>query len=386
MKQAIHTYIGYATLLCFIISGLILNTLQLLLYVLVRPFSQRLFREINHYLQYSYWSQTVAVADWNSNLDCKVYYKDEATFKEFGTQSGIVIANHRYDIDWLAAWMLSEKLGTLGSDKAMLKSALRYIPVIGWGWSLCDMIFLSRDWKKDRENLSKSMDILLTYPRSLILSFFEGTRFTPTKYEASIKFAQEKNLPVRLRYHLVPRTRGFNCMIQRIKEGMKRDPSLRFGLYNMQVALDNDDNSRASLTAVLGGTKSCVHIYVDRLSIDEISVESEDETSNYLFKVYEQKDELFEYFKKHGRFPGIVKPYKPRIQSLLNWVSWMVVSYSSILYMYYRCLASGSPIGIILLSTLTFSAIVSIRMLVNSTKVSKSSSYGTSVDNKKKSK
>lgn len=377
MNQTLKTYIGYATLLCFIISGLILNIIQLVLFVIVRPFSQKLFRDINHYIQFSYWSQSVAIADWNSNLKCRIYYKDEQSYKEFGSHSGIAIANHRYDIDWLAAWMLSDKLGTLGSDKAMMKSSLRYVPVIGWGWTLSDMVFLSRNWQKDRDNLINSTKVLLTYPRSLTLAYFEGTRFTPKKYEASIKFAEEKNLNIRLKHHLIPRTRGFNCMIQQIKQSLKSDKSLKYGLYNMQVALEDDDNSRASLTSLLNGVSSCVHIYVERLNIDEISVESEEATSEFLYKIYKEKDNLVDYFKKNGRFPGIEKPYKPRIQTLANWVGWLFVVYSTLVYQYYLCFTSGSLSYIIVLSTLALSAIFSIRMLVNSTKVSKSSSYGT---------
>lgn len=377
MIGSIRSYIGYATLLCFIISGLILNIIQLIIYALVRPFSLKLFREINHYIQYSYWSQSVAVADWNTNVKVRLYFKDERAIKEFGSMSGIVIANHRYDIDWLAAWMLSDKLGMLGADKAMLKSTLRYVPVIGWGWSLCDMIFLSRNWQKDRENLAKSMEILTTYPRSLILSYFEGTRFTKKKYEASVKFAEERNLPIRLKHHLVPRTRGFHCMTQVIQERMKADPKLKYGLYNFQVALDNDDNSKASLTSILRGTKTCIHIYTERLDVTKVPTDSEESAANYLFELYKEKDRLFDYFKENQRFPGIEKPYTPRIPTLLNWTAWMLIVYITVFYQYYVCFTSGSIPYIASMLTLALVVIFSVRMLVNSTKVSKSSSYGT---------
>lgn len=383
MIGKLKAYIGYATLLSFFISGLILNLIQLLVFVIVRPFSLKLFREINHYVQYSYWSQTVAVTDWNTNVKCRLYFKNEEALKEFGRISGIVIANHRYDIDWLAAWMFSEKLGTLGGDKAMLKSSLRYVPVIGWGWSLCDMIFLSRNWAKDRENLAKQMEILITYPKSLILSYFEGTRFTKTKYEASLKFAEEKNLPIRLKHHLVPRTRGFHCMAQVVQNRMKADPKVNYGLYNFEVALDNDDNSKASLISILSGTKTTIHIYVDKLDIKSVPTETEESTANYLFDLYSEKDKLFEYFKEHGRFPGIEKPYKPRVQSLINWLAWMLITYVTLGYQYYVCITSGSTLYIGIMLTLLLSVIFSVRMLLNSTKVSKSSSYGTSTTKSK---
>lgn len=386
MIQKLRPYIGYATLLSFMLSGLVLNIAQLFVFALVRPFSTKLFREINHYLQFSYWSQTVAVTDWNTNVKCRLYYKDEKTCKEFGTKSGIVIANHRYDIDWLAAWMFSDKLGTLGGDKAMLKASLRYVPVIGWGWSLCDMIFLSRNWQKDKENLAKSMRTLLTYPNSQILSYFEGTRFTKSKYEASVKFAEEKNLPIRLKNHLIPRTRGFHCMTTVVQEEMKKNQKLQFGLYNFQVALENDDNSKASLTSILSGSSTCIHIYVESLDINQVSTDSEESNSKYLFEIYQEKDKLFEYFKQHGRFPGIEKPYKPRVVTLLNYAAWMLVTYAALIYQYYVCLTSGSMLYIVCMLTLALSVVISLRMMVNSTKVSRSSSYGTSTTTAKASK
>lgn len=382
MIAKLRPYIGYATLLSFFISGLILNLTQLLVYVLVRPFSLKLSRSINHALLYSYWSQTVAVADWNTNVKCKVHFKDEETFKEFGTIPGLAIANHRYDLDWLAAWMFSEKVGTLGSGKAMLKSSLRYIPVIGWGWTLSDMIFLSRNWAKDREVLIKQMEVLITYPTSLILAYFEGTRFTKMKYEASLKFAEERNLPIRLKHHLVPRTRGFHCMAQVVQNRMKVDPSVKYGLYDFQVALDNDDNSKASLISILSGTKITIHIHVARLDIKQVPTETEEATANYLYKVYSEKDKLFDHFMEHGTFPGIEMPYKPRLVALINWVAWMFVIYVALIYHYYVCITSGSLLYIIFMLTLLLSVVFSVRLLLNSTKVSKSSSYGTTTKTK----
>lgn len=366
------------------LSGLVLNVVQLFVYVLIRPLSKSLYRSINHYLQYSYWSQSVAVADWNSNLNCRIYYKDKQAAEEFGSCSGIAVANHRYDIDWLAAWMLSDKLGTLGGDKAMLKDSLRYVPVIGWGWALGDMIFLSRNWQKDKENLARSIKTLLTYHRSLILAFFEGTRYTKTKYEASVKFAEEKNLPIRLKHHLIPRTRGFNCMVEHIKDELKQNPKLKYGLYNMQIALDDDDNSRASLDAVLSGVPTCVHVYVERLCYDDISVANEEATTQYLYDIYKEKDRLHDYFKKHGKFPGMEVPYKRRVATLANWAAWMITTYSGISYLFYKCIASGSLVGFGSLLSICLLFSFAVKKVVNSTKVSKSSSYGVSSAGDKK--
>lgn len=44
----------------------------------------------------------------------------------------------------------------------------------------------------------------------------EGTRFTETKRAESMKYAREKNLS-ELKYHILPRTRGFTMIMQGAK-------------------------------------------------------------------------------------------------------------------------------------------------------------------------
>lgn len=51
----------------------------------------------------------------------------------------------------------------------------------------------------------------------ILLLFCEGTRLTKEKYEASVKFSQEKGLPV-MKHHLQPRTKGFALCLERMKQ------------------------------------------------------------------------------------------------------------------------------------------------------------------------
>lgn len=367
--------INWATPLSFVIGGIVVNLLQIVIYLLVKPFNKPLFRTINHYLQYSTWSQTVAVADWGYNVSLRVWLADEESHRDFGSNSGLVIMNHRYDLDWLTAWMYADKIGTLGGDKAMVKASLRYIPVIGWGWAISDMIFLHRDWKKDKESLRKTMDEILQHPRSLILSFLEGTRFTKTKYENSVKFAKEKNLPI-LKHHLLPRTRGFNSMMTHVLEAKAKNKDLKFDVFSMQVAFREEETDKASLPSVLNGEKVTIYVYVKKLSLDNIDPSDENSLSNYLYNVYKDKDELMEYFRKHGVFPGIEKPYKRRLATLLNWITWLVLTYTSLFYGLFKVFSSGNTILMVCVATFILAAVAGVVTLINSTKVSKSSSYG----------
>lgn len=72
----------------------------------------------------------------------------------------------------------------------------------------------------------------------------EGTRFTPTKHEASLKFAKERSLPL-LKHHLTPRTRGFTTSLQYFRGKIP-------AIYNIQLAFDKE--SKVSVEEpILGG-------------------------------------------------------------------------------------------------------------------------------------
>lgn len=44
----------------------------------------------------------------------------------------------------------------------------------------------------------------------------EGTRFTPKKHQISMQVAESKGLP-QLKYHLLPRTKGFYITVQNLR-------------------------------------------------------------------------------------------------------------------------------------------------------------------------
>lgn len=50
----------------------------------------------------------------------------------------------------------------------------------------------------------------------------EGTRFTEQKRLESMKYAQEKHLP-QLKYHILPRTRGFTLILHGAQGRSKRN-------------------------------------------------------------------------------------------------------------------------------------------------------------------
>lgn len=59
----------------------------------------------------------------------------------------------------------------------------------------------------------------------------EGTRFSQAKHEASVKFAEERNL-VPLKHHLIPRPKGFVTCVPLLQK--HKCPSI----LNMQLSID----------------------------------------------------------------------------------------------------------------------------------------------------
>lgn len=53
------------------------------------------------------------LAQWWSGMDIAMYMKDE-DLPYIGREHILCIMNHKYDIDWLVAWTLSERFQMLG--------------------------------------------------------------------------------------------------------------------------------------------------------------------------------------------------------------------------------------------------------------------------------
>lgn len=394
MQQIFHTIVGFATLPCIFIAGLICNLSQFIIYHTIKPVNVNLFRKLNHYLQYYYHSLNVNVVDRFTNLKCYVTFSDHETMSRYMKYSNLVIANHRYDIDWLVFWLLSDKFGLLGGDKALIKSDLLKVPVVGWGWALCDMIALKRSWTDDSEHLEKALECWLTYEIAPLIVFAEGTRFTEAKHEVSMRFAEEKNLPLRLKHHLIPRTKGFALMARKIRSNYlehPNEPRSKCGIFNLEVLIKGEEN--VSMPKILCGQHAELHIHAELITPDKIP-DTDEKIVDLLYDMYRKKDEWHDYFAKNGRFPpGYDMGYKPRLLTHINWLFWMLLVYGTFFYYLGTTLYQGiteefTTSHLVFLSStivLIATTCVAIKFMLDSANVSKSSDYGMGPTSKSKS-
>ena len=89
----VHLFFFYI----FLASGLIVNFLQLISFLTVRWFSKRLYRIVNSYLAYCFWSGLTFLGQYWSGTTVNVYC-DPENLKKVVKEHFICIMNHKYDI------------------------------------------------------------------------------------------------------------------------------------------------------------------------------------------------------------------------------------------------------------------------------------------------
>ena len=113
--------------------------------------------------------------------------------------------------------MFSQMFSSLQSSKVFMKKAIKWIPIVGWSWQFAEIIFLERNWEKDKAVMEKQVANLVDYPDPVwLLLFAEGTRYTAAKHAASIEFAQRAGLEP-LQHLFMPRTKGFLLTVDQVR-------------------------------------------------------------------------------------------------------------------------------------------------------------------------
>ncbi|CAF3962053.1 unnamed protein product [Rotaria sp. Silwood2] len=254
----IVAFLGYI----FLVSGLIINFLQLCSCI-IWPFNKELYRKVNRYLALSIWSQFTFTAQWWSKSDCVLYISAD-DLEKVRKEHAIVIMNHKYDIDWLAGWIICQRLGIMQGSKIVGKQSLKLLPIIGWCWIFTESIFLRRIWESDRETLVKDLrKILDNYPKNCFFNFLlfcEGTRFT-----------EKKRLIIT-------------------------------GIYDLTVGFKKS-GAKPTLLSIIQGRSCQAEIFVRRIPLTEIPKDING-CNNWVHKLYAEKDIIYDYFARHDTFEG----------------------------------------------------------------------------------
>ncbi|KAG7022083.1 1-acyl-sn-glycerol-3-phosphate acyltransferase 2 [Cucurbita argyrosperma subsp. argyrosperma] len=349
--------------LLFILSGLIVNVLQALVFVLVRPISKCWYRRINKLVAELLWLELIWLIDWWAGAKVELY-TDQATFQLLGQEHALVLCNHRSDIDWLVGWVLAQRAGCLGSALAIMKKEAKFLPVIGWSMWYSDYIFLERSWAKDESTLESSFQSLMDFPMPFWLALFvEGTRFTQQKLLASQEYAASRGLPVP-RNVLIPRTKGFVSAVNHMRSFVP-------AIYDCTVATSPKDNPPTLLT-LFRGQSFVVKLQVKRHEMQELPV-TPDGISQWCKDLFVTKDTLLEKYMTKNSFSdqqpiNIGRPKK----SLLVVLCWLcILAFGIVKFFQWSALLSSWE-GIAFLAALLVLIILVMQLLVHSSKSTRS--------------
>uniref|UniRef100_A0A3P8V5E5 1-acyl-sn-glycerol-3-phosphate acyltransferase delta n=1 Tax=Cynoglossus semilaevis TaxID=244447 RepID=A0A3P8V5E5_CYNSE len=345
-----HLFAGYV----FLVSGLIINLLQ----VCTLPLwlvSKQLARRINIRLAYCINSQLVAALEWWSGTECTLY-TDPKSYELYGKENAVVVLNHSFEIDFLCGWTFCERFGVLGSSKVLAKKELAYVPVIGWSWYFLEIVFCKRRWEEDRRTVAESLQNLHDYPENFwFLLFCEGTRFTEKKHQISMQVAESKGLP-KLKYHLLPRTKGFWVTVQNLRGSAA-------AVYDSTLNFRN--NETPSLLGILNGKKYHADLYVRRIPLEQIP-EDEADCAAWLHKLYQEKDSFQEHYAQTGRYPGpIVSPAR-RPWTLINWLFWSCLLLYPLGLLLSQLVSSGSVLTLVVSVALCSAADLTSQIITGS--------------------
>nr|XP_014342017.1 PREDICTED: 1-acyl-sn-glycerol-3-phosphate acyltransferase gamma [Latimeria chalumnae] len=388
----VHLLVGFV----FVVSGLIINFLQLCTLVLW-PINKELYRRVNCRLAYSLWSQLVFLLEWWSGTECTLF-TEQATVDKFGTEHVIVILNHNYEIDFLCGWTICERYGVLGSSKVLAKKELLYVPLIGWTWYFLEIVFCKRKWEEDKDTVIEGLKRLADYPEYMWVShqfivsnggifffFFmllldfkvsdlqceSGTGSSCQLHDLFLNF--NFNFGLFFRSAFLPRSQGEEIHWKTPREQLHLTSTTFAAVYD--VTLNFRGNENPTLLGTLYGKKYQADMCVRRIPLEDIP-ENEKECASWLHKLYQEKDALQERYEKEGTFPG--QRFKPpkRPWTVLNFLFWATVLLSPLFTFAIGIFASGSPLLICGFLVFVGAASFGVRRLIGVTEIQKGSSYG----------
>lgn len=340
----------------FFVSGLIINLIQAICFVLIRPLSKSTYRRINRLVAELLWLELVWLIDWWAGVKIQVY-TDQETFKLMGKEHALVICNHKSDIDWLIGWVLAQRSGCLGSAIAVMKKSSKLLPVIGWSMWFSEYLFLERNWAKDESTIKSGLQRLEDYPQPFWLALFvEGTRFTQAKLLAAQEYAASAGLPVP-RNVLIPRTKGFVSAVSQMRSFVP-------AIYDITVAIPKSSPAPTMLR-LFKGQPSVMHVHIKRHLMKDLP-ETDDAVAQWCKDIFVAKDALLDKHVAEDTFSDqeLQDTGRP-IKSLLVVTSWAcLLIYGALKFLHWSSLLyswKGIAFSAVCMALITFLMNILIR-------------------------
>lgn len=254
--------------------------------------------------------------------------------------SAVIISNHQIYSDWFFLWFIAYLNNCSDHFFIVMKKSLEKLPVLGYGMSNYNFVFLSRNWQLDKSYMVKQFKtIKLLSNKFWMLIFPEGTNMSHNNRNKSHKFAEENNLP-KQDCVLLPRVKGLYVACKELapattkiidftigysdhgKDEMAQDIFTLWKIYiegesprKISVLVDEYDLKEEVPGIDLSGTH-------DIVPADEEEREME-LVNSWITDKWQIKEHDMDYFYKHGEFEG-GKAHQYELDLKLN-SSWEII-------------------------------------------------------------
>lgn len=349
----------FITVTHFFLTGLFISILQFFVYIAAKHMKKgsqirRGLKYISGHLHYAIVAPLLAVFYYWFQIRLRISAKDEKFFKRILEPNVyLVVANHSHELDYLYIYTLLDQLSSIQKLKLMAKAELRLLPIIGWSLNMTDTVFVKRDWKRDRMNITKQLDEFYDYDRVIFNVYAEGTRYTDDKYLSSVEYAKQIGIEP-FKHHLVPKPRGFVFTLRHlIRENEKRS-KLNANGTKRDVKLINLESImpvKRGFSDLTRGLPVHADIYCEEIEIgDEIrkeALESRDDLDcndcpkmrKLLMDIFRRKDNIVDVYR--GNKNNIIMidngkvfkyPFRYRKLSIIFWLISFCFSYVTLGY------------------------------------------------------
>ena len=316
--------------------GLVLSTLSVLL-----NFSKKLSRSkkwvsAHKRAMHKLYSLAIKLVDFTryfcGNIKINIILDDMRILEHFERQPfSVFVVNHPNYIDPLYALSLYHRLG-FPSAYRYLTAHIKYIfPTFGVSNELFGNLFVGRSWKQDKLELSKQLNNLLSSEKQLAVIYWpEGYVFSSDRHKRATEYSESKEIKP-FKYHLVPKTKGFNLILKKLVRSSKGFGK-KVHIYNTQIVY----RENTSIMDWFNGKEIYLDSFIEEIELNkEVLREALDESlqpedckacSKFMYDVFERKDELIEEYKRNGnKFvsapSGGVLEEAPLLDMFLVWLA-----------------------------------------------------------------
>lgn len=208
----------------------------------------------------------------------------------------IIISNHLTEYDWFFISSVLHHFRRFEDICIILKMSLKDIPLLGYGMTFFQFIFLNRKLSKDIEIIKAGIARLRSKGKYDLLLFPEGTYIDKESHPKSQKWSSDAKVEVKgKRFNpnevIIPRTTGFKVLMDNIGDDIEGFLDVTM-IGNPHVTYPNDVFSYWSIIA----ERSCTVNFV--FFLDYIPKTERINAENFVLELFERKERMISKFKE----------------------------------------------------------------------------------------